>query len=267
MNENILQSRMKYKKKLLWIVLISIVFQSCTKCANPPFSDKWLDLKSVQNARQLGGYPTKNNRVVKQNAILRTGELAFLSNDDKNLLVNEYRLAHIIDLRDEDEVTDSPDPVIEGVQYHNLIVWTREVRIRNFQESITDWGFDNDLYIKNYYTAFALEPAAIEAYKTMFDVLLKNETGSVLIHCMYGKDRSGVAAALILSALDVEWSIIEQEYLLSNTAFPGSVNISSLRHYKSVIETNYGSIEKYLETEMNLDENDLIVLREKYTID
>jgi len=39
-------------------------------------------------------------------------------------LVNEYGLAHIIDLRDEVEVMDYPDPVIEGVQYHHLIVWT-----------------------------------------------------------------------------------------------------------------------------------------------
>jgi protein-tyrosine phosphatase len=101
----------------------------------------------------------------------------------------------------------------------------------------------------------------------MFDVLLKNETGSVLIHCVHGKDRSGVAVALILSALDVAWSVIEYEYLLSNTTLPGSVDISTLRYYKSVIETNYGSIEKYLEVEMNLDENELMALREKYTTD
>jgi protein-tyrosine phosphatase len=123
------------------------------------------------------------------------------------------------------------------------------------------------LYIKKYYTVFALDPAAIEAYKSMFDVLLQNETGSVLIHCVHGKDRSGVAAALILSALDVAWNVIEQEYLLSNIAYPGSTDISSLRYYKSVIEKDYGSMEKYLEAEMNLDENDLMALREKYTTD
>ena len=255
------------KNILLVILVISVCFQSCAKGEKPPFSDKWIDLQSVQNARQLGGYPTKSNRVVKQNMLLRTGELSFLSNTDKYLLVNEYGLAHIIDLRDEIEVAYNPAPVIEGVQYHNLIVWTREVRIRNIQESTTDYGFDNDLFIKNYYTSFALEPTAIEAYKKMFEVLLKNETGSVLIHCVHGKDRSGVAVALILYALDVEWKVIEQEYLLSNIALPESVDIFSLRYYKSVVEKNYGSIDKYLEIEMNLDENTLIKLREKYTTD
>jgi len=259
---------MKSKKNLLWAILvISIGFQSCARRDEPQISDAWLGLQSVQNARQLGGIPTKSNCIVKQNAILRTGELSFLSNTDKYLLVNEYGLAHIIDLRDEVEVVDYPDPVIEGVQYHHLIVWPREVRLRNIQESYTDWGYDADLFIKNYYTAFALEPAAITAFQKMFDVLLKNETGSVLIHCVHGKDRAGVATALILSALDVEWKVIEQEYLLSNVVYPGSVDISSLRYYKNVIEKNYGSMEKYLETEMKLDENDLMALREKYTTD
>ena len=256
---------MKYKKTLLWVILvISTSFQSCAR-REDILPDTWIGLQSIQNARQLGGYPTKSNRVVKQNAILRAGELVSLSNADKNLLVDKYRLAHIIDLRDEVEVADNPDPVMEGVQYHHLMVWTREVRIRNIEESTTDWGFDAELFIKNYYTAFALEPAAIEAYKKMFDMLLKNETGSVLIHCVNGKDRSGIAAALIFSALDVEWSVIEQEYLLTNTVYPGSVDLSSIRYYKSVIEKNYGSMEKYLEVEMNLDENDLMALSEKYT--
>ena len=101
----------------------------------------------------------------------------------------------------------------------------------------------------------------------MFEVLLKNETGSVLIHCVHGNDRSGIAVSLILSALDVEWHVIEQEYLLSNAANPGSVTISSLRYYKSVIEKNYGSIGKYLEAEMIPDKNDLKTLSKKYTTD
>lgn len=229
-------------------------------------TDTWINLLSIQNARQLGGYVTQSGNIVRYTAILRTGELASLSDADKELLVNVYKLSHIIDLRDELEVQDNPDTDIEGVQSHHLILWTREVRIRLIQESTTNQGFDSALYTKSYYTAFALEPAAIEAYKKMFAVLIENEDGSVLIHCVHGKDRTGAAVALILSALDVEWDIIEQEYLLSNKSYAEGVDISSLRHFKSVIEENYGSIKNYLEVEINLNENDFISLREKYTI-
>ena len=113
---------------VLWV--ISLCLQSCAHNEDPLFSDAWMDLPSIQNARQLGGVATKGNRFVKRNAILRTGELATLSNADKKALVNTYRLAHIIDLRDEVEVADNPDPVIEGVRYHHFNVWLRVVRNR-----------------------------------------------------------------------------------------------------------------------------------------
>lgn len=274
------------RRALLFIVIfvISINFQSCaismedssrtetpqhaetTEASEAKTSSVWIDLQSVQNARQLGGYSAKNNRVVIQNAILRAGELADLTNDDKEKLVNEYRPTHIIDLRDEVEIQNNPDPLIEGAQYHNLVVWPRESRERMIQESTTDKGFDSELYVKNYYTSFALAPAAIKAYKEMFEVLLENESGSVLIHCVHGKDRTGIAVTLILSALGAEWDVIEQEYLLSGSAGSGSMDIYSLRYYRSVIEKNYGSMEKYLESEMDLDEKDIIALREKYTL-
>jgi protein-tyrosine phosphatase len=41
----------------------------------------------------------------------------------------------------------------------------------------------------------------------------------VLFHCAAGKDRTGVAAALILTALGVRPSIIMDDYLLSNRLF------------------------------------------------
>ena len=205
------------KKILLVILVIPVCFQSCAlrEDAETRFSDNWIDLQSIQNARQLGGYPTKNKRVLKQNMILRTGELASLSNDDKNLLVNTYRLVHIIDLRDEVEVADNPDPVIEGVQYHNLIVWPREVRIRLIQESTIAYGLDTDLYIQNYYTAFALEPAAIKAYKKMFDVLLKNETGSVLIRKRIKKVWRTIIMSATLLTLQ-EWKVNKKELWKAN---------------------------------------------------
>lgn len=278
---------MKHKTLFIVIILIiSVGFQSCVfrdgrdgslpaetanlsdltkEISEAESFDTWINLKTVKNSRQLGGYPVQNNRIVKHNAILRTGELASLTESDKELLVNEYKLAYIIDLRDEVEAQDNPDPVIEGVLYYHLVVWTRAVRARFIQECTTNQGFDSELYIIKYYTAFAFDPAAIEAYKKMFEVLLENEDGSVLIHCVHGKDRTGAAVTLILSALDVEWEVIENEYLLSNEIYAGSVNISSLRYFKSVIEKSYGSIKKYLEIEIDLNEDDLEVLKQKYT--
>jgi hypothetical protein len=49
----------------------------------------------------------------------------------------------------------------------------------------------------------------------------------VYVHCTYGRDRTGVLAALVLSALGASRQDILQEYLLSAAqvgAFPASLN-------------------------------------------
>ena len=228
-------------------------------------SSPWIGLEGVQNARRLSGYLTHSNGTVNPGLILRSGELAGLTDPGKALLAGEYRLTHIIDLRDEIEVAAAPDPAIKGTQYHHLNVWPRAVRLRLIEESTVNGLIDSELYKEKYYTAFALEPTAITAYRSMFDILLDNEDGTVLIHCMHGRDRTGIAITLILSALDVGWDSVEQEYLLSNVAIAGSVEVSSLRLYREIIEKNYGSMENYLKEEMGLNENRLLTLRGKYT--
>ena len=121
-----------------------------------------------------------------------------MTDADMELLLSQYQLGHIIDLRDEIEAESAPDPEMEGVIYHHLNVWPRAVRMRNIAESTVSQWLDSALYVKNYYAAFALEPAAIAAYREMVGALLGNAEGSVLVHCVHGKDRTGVAAALIL---------------------------------------------------------------------
>lgn len=247
------------KKSVLFtaiIVLISIVFQSCA--VELSFTSSWIDLEGGENARQI----TVNNN---PNVILRTGELFGLTDSDKKLLVDEYQITHIIDLRDEVEVEYYPDPIIDGVEYHHFNVWRREVRLRNIEESTIDGVTDSDLFIEKYYTVFAFDPNAIEAYQNMFAILLETETGSVLIHCTHGKDRTGIAITLILYALGFDWDEIEREYLLSNAVYAGSVDISWLRYYRNIIIQKYGSMEKYLETEIGLDDNNLRILRKKYS--
>lgn len=245
------------KKIFIIVFLISIVFQSCTM-VELSFTSSWIDLEGVENVRQI----TVNNN---PNVILRTGELLRLTDSDKKLLADEYQLTHIIDLRDEVEVGYYPDPIIDGVEYHHFNVWRREVRLRNIEESTIDGITDSNLFIEKYYTVFAFDPNAIEAYRNMFAVLLKIESGSVLIHCTHGKDRTGIAITLILYALGFDWGEIEREYLLSNAVYAGSVDIYWLRYYRDIITQKYGSMENYLEIEIGLDANNLRVLRKKYS--
>ena len=54
------------------------------------------------------------------------------------------------------------------------------------------------------------------SYRQLMEVVLDESNWPVLIHCSAGKDRSGVAVALILEALDIDRETIMEEYLLTN---------------------------------------------------
>lgn len=54
-----------------------------------------------------------------------------------------------------------------------------------------------------------------DAFRTIFTHIRDHPDQSCLIHCSAGKDRTGVAIALILATAGVETSTIQQEYRLS----------------------------------------------------
>ena len=56
-----------------------------------------MELKSVANARELGGYKTADGRTVKSDVLLRTGRLDDISDEDKYILRNEYHVSDVID--------------------------------------------------------------------------------------------------------------------------------------------------------------------------
>jgi protein-tyrosine phosphatase len=56
---------------------------------------------------------------------------------------------------------------------------------------------------------------ALDQYRTLFRRLEREEFVPLLFHCTAGKDRTGVAAALILLALGVPEETIMQDYLLT----------------------------------------------------
>ena len=81
-----------------------------------------LNLNSVGNARELGGYPVSDGRKVKRGVLLRTAALYGISSDDVTRLTKDYRLSVIADLRMTLEAAPKPDPIIDGVKNVSLHV-------------------------------------------------------------------------------------------------------------------------------------------------
>ena len=88
---------------------------------------------------------------------------------------------------------------------------------------------DFDAVFRAIYSEMARSDMAAEAFRAMFRALLDCPEGAVFFHCTQGKDRTGVAALLILTALGADMEAAKADYFLSNAALkdempaPGSV--------------------------------------------
>ena len=128
------------------------------------------------------------------------------------------------------------------------------------------------------YRSQVTDEYSINALKQFFDVLLNEKTGAVMYNCVAGKDRTGVATAILLSALGVDKETIIYDYLLTNDYIASHVKsvmtsaatetddealLEQLRYYLSVdisyietmfstIDSKYGSMDKFLEQAMGL---------------
>jgi protein-tyrosine phosphatase len=118
------------------------------------------------------------------------------------------------------------------------------------------------------------------AYRQLFRLLTEIRNSPLLLHCSAGKDRTGLAAALILFALGTDRGTIYEDYCLSGAClkdkyaadFAATPHLEPLmtvhRSYLDAaferIDGNYGGPENYLRRELGAD---IEGLREMYTED
>jgi protein-tyrosine phosphatase len=124
-----------------------------------------------------------------------------------------------------------------------------------------------------------LVDAARPQYRAFFQLLSDTERLPILFHCSAGKDRTGIGAALIYSALGVEREAIYADYLLSAIYLAERIKVwlkdephlepvmSIRRGYLEsafrVIDEKFSGVERYLREELCAD---TARLRELYTL-
>ena len=181
-----------------------------------------LELEEGINFRELGGYLTEDGRKIKWHKLLRCGSMAQLTKNDVDYL-DQYGVRYIIDLRSPEESNYSPDKYPDKAQYFQDTVYPFSFSlfknlgiINNMRLGASNMDFGRQTYLQ-----MLLDPHAQAAYRKMFNILLENdkEGESLVFHCTAGKDRTGVAAFLILSALGVSEKQIVEDYLYTNLFF------------------------------------------------
>lgn len=243
--------------------------------------DHEIHLQGAFNVRDMGGYQTKDGLVVKSHVLLRSARLNQLTQMDINKLLNTYNLAVDFDLRRPEEASENPDITMRGVKYINDTVDTRE----------TYYYQINPENNRKHYRTYATSNQARKVYHDLFLGLLNKPLGKAFLwHCTSGKDRTGVAAALVLYVLGVDTKTIFKDYIASNdflksqigkrvarlkakgashaeikfAKVDGGVDLSYLKALINEIQLDYGSIDEFITEGLHITHEQQARLREMY---
>jgi protein-tyrosine phosphatase len=269
------------KRHLLF--LIAVCFLSAASAQVNDSVKRHVVLNGAANFRDLGGYETADGHHVKWSRVFRSADISKLTDADL-VLLKDRGITYDVDLRGHQESAQAPDRVNAGTDY---ILCPAGSDNMDWLKTITKLkGNQGDSVIRAFYSNtqyFA------DRYKPFFGKLLALPDGqSLVFHCSAGKDRTGIAAALLLYALGVNYDTIVADYEASNyyrraenakltnqMSKYGHVDeevanamASAKKAYLDAafdaIKTQYGSVDNFLKTQIGLDDQKVALLKKKF---
>lgn len=168
-----------------------------------------LPVPGALNIRDLGGYRTQRGPQTRWRSLYRGAGLHDMRPEGGEVL-RGAGLRTIIDLRSHPETREEPNPLAgsQGVTYHpiplfdDLAPTIKDVKARN----------SDDLLLDLYMEALNAQSGAV---RSVLATIAAAPEGAVLFHCTAGKDRTGIIAALLLGAAEVEREEIVADYALT----------------------------------------------------
>ena len=240
-------------------------------------------VRGAMNFRDLGGYTTTDGHHVKWGAIYRSADISRLTPADLDTL----RARHIfydVDLRGVAESAQAPDRLNPGTNY--ILCPAGSDSTNTMLQRLAGMKQGGDSLMNAFYSNTAYLTAR---YRPFFDKLLVlPDTSALLFHCTAGKDRTGIAAALLLYALGVPYPTIQKDYVATNyyraqdNQRSMDLMIAKLHMNESVaralmgaepqyldatfdaIRRQYGSVDLFLQQQLGLDQQRLTLLRQKF---
>jgi protein-tyrosine phosphatase len=247
-----------------------------------------LPLQGGRNFRDLGGYRTADGRHVKWGVLFRSGTMNGLTPADFDYL-GKLGIRTVCDFRDTHERAAEP------------VTWPRAIAPTVFADDY-DMGTNSMMAgmdmahvtpaqaREQMAATYAQMPVTFNGqYRRMFQQLLAGHA-PLAFNCSAGKDRTGVAAALILTALGVPRETVVQDYLLTNrylnagtlatskatgdwAKLPPAVlqafmaaDPSYIATALHVIDSHAGGIDGYFRDELGLSHADIVRLRHLYLV-
>ncbi len=233
-------------------------------------------LHGQPNFRDLGGYKNVDNKKVKTGLVYRSGQLNDLNQQDI-LLLEQLELHTIVDFRSTQEIASKKNQIPPTVKnIIELSIDPGNLSYSNIEKMIQQGDTAaSEQFLMDINQQLVLDNQ--NQYKAFFELLNKSSNMPLSFNCTAGKDRTGFAAALFLSALNVNIELIYTDYLQTNKRVESyvkklidtynlkdpqqiqvvqnlmSVKKSYLQSAFQTIEQHYDSVENYLKQVLQVD--------------
>ena len=246
-----------------------------------------LPMDGAHNTRELGGYTTTDGQTVKWGMLFRSDKLSDISDIDKEYLQN-LGIKRIVDFRSEDEKSEDPDKIPEGINYVEMPIRV-DGAMRTKIEAVLRGETDRE--VKSFLIDANKE--FVTSYTDVYEGFLRgliNNGSPTLFHCTAGKDRAGFAAAITLIALGVSKEDVVADYMKTNTYTAerieevlGQIELMSLYQTDAEVlrpllgveqeyietafktaEDKYGSLENFIREGLNISDEDIQKLRSQF---
>lgn len=248
-------------------------------------ANRTIDMNRIKNFRDIGGYFTADNRQMKWGQIYRSGNLSSATLYDQEK-IRRLNIRSVIDFRS--ERTARRYPILLHPSIRKFALPLMPMDAQKLDEQLEDEHFDRSdaiRYVQEEYVNI------LENHKPqfgeMFDILTNDSNYPILLSGSLGKDGVGLASYLILYAIGIPQSSLEEDYILSNRFIDPelveidarnlseplqeavtamlTVNRAYLNYAIDHIKLTYGSVDNYLEKELRVTPGKRNLLR-KYLL-
>jgi protein-tyrosine phosphatase len=152
------------------------------------------------NVRDLGGHPTEDGRTTRFGAIVRADSIRLLSEDGWAALL-DYGVSRIVDLRFRTELEADPPRELDIDVVHVPVLPEPDAPEWREIDALGDAAPDAESATRDVYLEF------LERGRPQFGAAVGAAAdapeGTVVVHCSYGKDRTGLVVALLLRLVGV----------------------------------------------------------------
>ena len=266
-----------------------------------------LPVKGIANARDLGGYRVGNGKYVRKGMLLRCAHLGEATDTDIEYL-ESLSISCVADFRTDREKIGVVDKIIPGARYVDLPmdasgaeaakatdkekhIFAERKRF-DMRGLIMMAAFNKSAQqvARNLYPTIFYDPGCRSQMAAFLRLVIEADGKPLLFHCTQGKDRTGIASALLLAALGADRETILNDFDITNQIYADDIrmftervkeaggqqpeidvvnsfigaNKDNLIKALDMVDAEFGSLIGYLKGPMGLSDDDINLLKDRY---